>query len=54
MEGKRSCVIRTTLRDGGYKSPDEVWEALQNTQIEAMIRLESALKPFIVKLKGDR
>lgn len=54
MEGKRACVIRATLRDGGYKSPDEDWPRLQDEQIDAMMRLERALKPFILKLKGER
>jgi hypothetical protein len=54
MDGKRSCVIRCTLNDGGYRSPDEDWPRLQDQQIDAMIRLERALKPVILKLKGER
>jgi hypothetical protein len=54
MDGKRACVVRCTLPGGGYKSSDEVWDRLQNAQIDAMIRLELALKPFILKLKGER
>lgn len=54
MEGRRACVIRSKLSDGGYRSPDDQWDALQDSQIDAMVRLERALRPFIQKLKGDR
>lgn len=54
LEGKRACRISLTLADGGYRSADELWPQLQDTQIDAMIRLERAMKPFIQKLKGER
>ncbi len=54
LEGKRACRISVSLTDGGYRSPDEQWPGLQGSQIDAMIRLEKALKPFIVKLNGER
>jgi hypothetical protein len=54
LEGKRACRISVSLSDGGYRSPDEQWGRLQDSQIDAMIRLEKALKPFITKLKGER
>jgi hypothetical protein len=54
LEGKRACRISVSLTDGGYRSPDERWGSLQDSQIDAMIRLEKALKPFIMKLKGER
>lgn len=54
MEGRRACVIRCKLNDGGYKSPDDQWNTLQDSQIDAMIRLERALKPYINRLKGEK
>ncbi len=52
LEGKRACRIRAALEDGGYRSPEEVWPALHETQIDAMIRLERAMKPYIRDLRS--
>ena len=54
LEGKRACRIRVIASDGGYRSDAERWPALQDEQIDAMIRLEKALKPYILRLRGER
>lgn len=54
LEGKRACRIRHVSPDGGYRSDDSEWPRLQETQIDAMIRLERALKPHIGRLRGER
>lgn len=54
LEGKRACRISIALHDGGYRSPDEDWPRLQNTQIDAMIMLDKAVRPFVTRLRGDR
>jgi hypothetical protein len=51
MDTKKASQIRYTSDKGGYRSPDEQWPAIQDTQIDAMVRLERALKPFIDRLK---
>jgi len=51
LEGKRACRIRAALNDGGYRSPEDQWEQLQESQIDAMVRLECALKPHIRGLR---
>lgn len=51
LEGRRACRIRFTSNDGGYRSPEEKWPAVQDGLIAAMVRLERSLKPFISKLK---
>ncbi len=50
MEGKRACRIRKTLKLGGYLDEDK-WPEVHTAMIDAMIRLEKALKPYILKLK---
>jgi hypothetical protein len=51
LEGKRACRIKFTQTGGGYRSPEEQWPALQDGIISAMNRLETALRPFLKKLK---
>jgi hypothetical protein len=52
LEGKRACRIRFALNDGGYRSPEEQWAPLHESQIDAMVRLERALKPQIRALRA--
>ena len=49
-EGNRSCKIRKRI-EGGYRENLENWPSIQDSMIDAMIRLEKALKPYIEKLK---
>jgi hypothetical protein len=51
LEGKRACRIRYSSQAGGYRSPEEQWPTIQDQIIEAMVRLERALKPYIAKPK---
>ena len=51
LEGKRACKIRYTSNTGGYRSPEEDWPRLQDQIIDAMLRLERALRPFISRLR---
>jgi hypothetical protein len=48
LEGKRACRIRQNF-DGGYRDAEN-WPEIQDAMIDAMIRLERALKPFIDQL----
>src|SRR5919201_1651152 len=45
LEGKRACRIRGPVNEGGYRDPEDRWPPVQNSVIEQMIRLESALGP---------
>jgi hypothetical protein len=49
LEGKRACRIRFTL-PGGYRSPEEEWPVIQDHTIDAMKRLEAALRPHLNRL----
>jgi len=51
LEGKRACRIRHTQTDGGYRSSEDKWPALQDAIIRGMDRLEKALRPYLKQLK---
>jgi hypothetical protein len=51
LKGKRACRIRFTQPGGGYRSPEEKWPAIQDGIIQAMNRLEQALRPYLKTLK---
>ncbi|MDP1700622.1 MAG: DUF4268 domain-containing protein [Aestuariivirga sp.] len=50
LDAKRACRIRVTL-PGGYRSPEEEWEGIQTAMIQAMNRLERALRPHLKSLR---
>lgn len=50
LDSKRASRIRVTL-EGGYRSPEEEWEAIQGQLVGAMNRLEAALRPHIKNLR---
>lgn len=49
-EGVRQCRVFYEV-PGGYRSPQADWPAIQDRLIDAMIRLEAALRPHIEKLR---
>jgi hypothetical protein len=51
LDGKRACRIRFTQPSGGYRSPEEKWPSIQDGIIQAMNRLDQALRPFLKTLK---
>ena len=51
LDLKRACRIVKRFEEGGYRDDEEEWEEIQAPMINAMIRLEKALKPHIGKLK---
>ena len=46
-----SCRIGTRIEVGGYRDDEAKWPAIQDAMIDAMVRLETALRPHIEKLK---
>jgi len=50
LEGKRACRIRKKIVEGGYRDEELKWPAIHLAMVDAMIRLEQALKPHISKL----
>jgi len=48
-EGVRQCRIYQEI-EGGYRSPEAEWPAIHDRMIDAMIRLDAALRPRIAAL----
>jgi hypothetical protein len=51
LDDGRACRIRARLSDGGYRSSDEIWDAIQAAQVNAMNRLNQAIQPHLRSLK---
>lgn len=49
-EEQKGCSISYTM-DGGYRSPPEDFEQIQDRMIEAMMRLEKVLVPRVLAMK---
>jgi hypothetical protein len=47
LEGKRACRIASPQVQGGYKDDEVHWPRIQDEMIEAMVRLEAALRPHL-------
>jgi len=50
LEGKQASRIRKVISIGGYRD-EEKWTEIQEAMVDAMIRLEKALRPHITKLQ---
>jgi hypothetical protein len=50
LEDKRACRIRKRLTQGGYRDEGS-WDEIQQTMIQAMIRLSNALNPYLSQLE---
>jgi hypothetical protein len=42
-----------TIKAGGYRDPEEQWPTIQDAMIDAMIRLEQAVKPHLASVKTE-
>jgi hypothetical protein len=51
LDAKRACRIRHIVERGGYRSPESIWPEIQAQMVDAMCRLEIALKPGLDSLK---
>ena len=47
LDEKRACRIACVMTNGGYTSDESEWAVIQTAMIDAMIRLEKALSPFL-------
>jgi hypothetical protein len=47
LDGKRACRIRDTIRKGGLSSGESNWPVVQDAMIDAMRRLDKALRTQI-------
>ncbi len=46
LDGRRACRVRKDIRIGGYNDESK-WPEIQESMIDAMIRLERALGPYV-------
>ena len=51
LESSKSSRIAYRLLVGGSEGDEARWEMIQHAMIDAMTRLEEALRPFIAKLR---
>jgi len=51
LEGKRACAIRKQITAGGYRDDEEKWPPIHEAMVDAMIRLERALRLHIKNIK---
>lgn len=51
LEGKRACRIRGRINKGGW-ADESTWPEAQVAMVDAMIRLDGALRPFLRKIKA--
>jgi hypothetical protein len=54
LETKRACRIAYEFSLGGYKDDEASWQPIQIAMIDALVRLERALSPFIATLPRTR
>jgi hypothetical protein len=50
IEGRRGCRIRRTLEVGGYRD-EERWPEIHGQMIDAMVRLEQAIRPHLISIR---
>jgi hypothetical protein len=51
LDTRKACRIAYYITSGGYRDDEANWQAIQIAMINAMIRLEKALSPFIAILR---
>jgi hypothetical protein len=53
LDNRQACRIAYEMTTGGYRDDESIWPTIQVAMIEAMIRFEKALMPFVREL-GER
>jgi len=51
LEGRKACRIAYRVEAGGHRDPEGRWPEIEDAMIDAMMRLEKALRPHINGLK---
>lgn len=52
LDNKQASRIRKTINLGGWKDPEK-WDEVHVAMVDAMIRLEKALRPYLQKLETE-
>jgi len=53
LDGKVGCRIAKRSEGGGYRDDESKWPAIHEAMVGAMIALEKATRPYVLKLKED-
>jgi hypothetical protein len=53
LEDKRACRIKKETKLGGYRNTEDEWQKVIGWMVDAMIRLEAALGPYVVKVRPE-
>lgn len=51
LDGKLGSKVAYYVEAGGYQDPEQTWSVAHNAMVDAMIRLERSVKPFVLKLR---
>jgi len=51
LDKRRACRIKSVIRLGSFQSPESEWPAIQVAMVDAMAKLESALRPALDSLR---
>lgn len=54
LDNGQASRIRARGTAGGYRSPEDVWDAIQTEQVRAMTRLNQVLQPHLKSLRLGR
>jgi hypothetical protein len=52
LEDRRACRIRKSITIGGWRDAPAKWPEVYAALVDAMVRLEKALKPHVQNLKA--
>jgi len=47
LESRRGCRIKKGITIGGYRDDETKWPKIHEAAVDAMVRLEKALRPYI-------
>ena len=51
MDGKLGSKVAYYVEVGGYQDPESTWNLAQNALVDAMIKLERSVKPFVLRIR---
>ena len=51
LDEKLGSKVAYRVTIGGYQNPEDEWNAIQQAMVDAMIKLERSVKPFLTNLK---
>lgn len=53
QDGVIHCRVASVIGEGGYRDPEDRWPRIQDAMIDAMVRLERSVRPYLAKIKAE-